>query len=135
MDASSGNMSLCILTIALIAETKHAVRPIERQGPLVRKAQRPGAARRHQGVSSHARFGADSSVSLEGRIPKHSYTELLEREDLRHSSLDKRYVHSYICSDGSDLADLYVTCQLWTDGKAETLPLRTAWKDFARSYM
>lgn len=34
----------------------------------------------------------------------------------------------------SGLTDLYVTCQLWTDGKANSLPFRTTWKDFARSY-
>ncbi|GMK59473.1 hypothetical protein CspeluHIS016_0800790 [Cutaneotrichosporon spelunceum] len=62
-------------------------------------------------------------VSLEGRVPKHAFTDVLENEDLRHSGTDR---------DG--LTDLYVTCQLWTDGQANCLPFRTTWKDFARSY-
>lgn len=35
----------------------------------------------------------------------------------------------------SGLADLVVTCQLWAEGQALTLPFRTSWKDFSRTYM
>ncbi|WVQ78275.1 hypothetical protein IAT38_000360 [Cryptococcus sp. DSM 104549] len=62
-------------------------------------------------------------TSLEGEIPKRSYTESLKSPDLLHAGL-QRDVPS----------DLYVTCQLWADGKEYTLPFRTAWKDFPRGY-
>ncbi|KAL1409698.1 Phosphatidylinositol (PI) 3-kinase [Vanrija albida] len=63
-------------------------------------------------------------VSLEGKIHKRKYTKLLEDEELQRSRFER---------DG--LADLVVTCQLWADGQTLTLPYRTAWKDFQRTYI
>jgi phosphatidylinositol 3-kinase len=31
-------------------------------------------------------------------------------------------------------SDLYITCQLWADGKDYTLPTRTPWKGFTSQY-
>ncbi|ORX39878.1 phosphatidylinositol 3-kinase [Kockovaella imperatae] len=62
-------------------------------------------------------------ASLEGDLPKSSYSEILDDPELDHEGLS---------SEG--LSDLYVTCRLWMDGKAATLPYRTAWKDFPRTY-
>ena len=61
--------------------------------------------------------------TLEGEIPRRSYTDILNEPDLRHVGHQEK-----------DLSDLYITCQLWTDGKDDTLPYRTAWKDFPRSF-
>ncbi|WWD15916.1 hypothetical protein CI109_100340 [Kwoniella shandongensis] len=61
-------------------------------------------------------------TSLEGNIPKKSYTDTLKQPELRHAGLQE------------GVSDLYVTCQLWADGKEYTLPYRTAWKDFPRGY-
>ncbi|OCF41221.1 phosphatidylinositol 3-kinase [Kwoniella heveanensis CBS 569] len=62
-------------------------------------------------------------TSLEGKIPKRSHTETLRDPNLRFGGLQN-----------DELSDLYVTCQLWADGKEYTLPFRTAWKDFPRGY-
>lgn len=61
--------------------------------------------------------------SLEGPIAKDKYSTTLGDTGLRRDDLLK-----------SPLADLYVTAQLWTDGKAYTLPQRTPAKDFTKSY-
>jgi len=37
-------------------------------------------------------------------------------------------------ADPSGLSDLYISCQLWTDGKEYTMPFRTPWKEFNKSY-
>jgi len=37
-------------------------------------------------------------------------------------------------ADDSGLSDLYITCQLWTDGKEYTMPFRTPWRDFSKSH-
>ncbi|RXK34820.1 phosphatidylinositol 3-kinase [Tremella mesenterica] len=62
-------------------------------------------------------------TSLEGRIPKKSYTDLLEHPELSHTGIQ---------TDG--LADLYVTCQLWTNDQPATLSFRTPWKEYTKSY-
>ncbi|WVN86799.1 uncharacterized protein L203_101971 [Cryptococcus depauperatus CBS 7841] len=63
-------------------------------------------------------------TSLEGNIPRKRYTETLNYKDLLHEGLQHQ-----------SPSDLYVTCQLWADGKESTLPFRTAWKDFPRGYI
>lgn len=78
--------------------------------------------RHHRGSSNTQNVGyipvlTDQRSSLEGNILKHDYTQLLSNPDIRH-----------------ERADLYVTCQLWSDGKECTLPVRTSWKDCSRSY-
>lgn len=57
--------------------------------------------------------------TLEGKRQKPSYRELLEDPQLRFSGL-----YEDTCSD------LYVTCQIFADGKALTLPTRTCYKAF-----
>ncbi|WWC69461.1 uncharacterized protein I206_103401 [Kwoniella pini CBS 10737] len=62
-------------------------------------------------------------TSLEGNIPRRSYTDSLKDSDLLHAGLQH---------DGP--SDLYITCQLWANGIQYTLPFRTSWKDFPRGY-
>jgi len=47
--------------------------------------------------------------------------------------MGKSMLLTYI-ADISGLSDLYISCQLWTDGKEYTMPFRTPWKEFNKSY-
>ncbi|XP_045125770.1 phosphatidylinositol 3-kinase catalytic subunit type 3-like [Portunus trituberculatus] len=58
--------------------------------------------------------------TLDGRREKPNYEDLLKDPLLKHSGL-----HQASCSD------LYVTCQVYSDGRELTLPVRTSYKSFS----
>ncbi|KAF8213787.1 atypical PIKK PI3K protein kinase [Mycena galopus ATCC 62051] len=60
---------------------------------------------------------------LEGTRQPRSFTELLERPELRFHGVQS-----------PTLADLYVTCQLTADNKPLTIPFRTSFKAFKNNY-
>ncbi|KAJ3163607.1 Phosphatidylinositol (PI) 3-kinase [Geranomyces michiganensis] len=60
--------------------------------------------------------------SLEGRLPEHHFFEALADPYLRLASRPK------------ELSDLYITCQLFADNKAVTLPMRTAHHSFSNHW-
>ncbi|CAG7852601.1 Phosphatidylinositol 3-kinase vps34 Short=PI3-kinase vps34; Short=PI3K vps34; Short=PtdIns-3-kinase vps34; AltName: Full=Vacuolar protein sorting-associated protein 34 [Serendipita indica DSM 11827] len=61
---------------------------------------------------------------LEGTRKPLSFTELLDKPELKHSGLQL-----------PTLSDLYVTCQLVADNKPLTIPFRTSFKAFNTSYI
>lgn len=60
---------------------------------------------------------------LEGTRKPRSFTELLEKPELRFHGVQS-----------STLSDLYVTCQLIADNKPLTIPFRTSFKAFKNTY-
>ncbi|KAF8072169.1 atypical/PIKK/PI3K protein kinase [Lyophyllum atratum] len=60
---------------------------------------------------------------LEGNRHPRSFTELLEKPDLRFHGVQS-----------PTLSDLYVTCQLIADNKPLTIPFRTSFKAFKNAY-
>ncbi|KAJ6498012.1 atypical/PIKK/PI3K protein kinase [Mycena vitilis] len=60
---------------------------------------------------------------LEGARQPRSFTELLEKPELRFHGVQS-----------PTLADLYVTCQLTADNKPLTIPFRTSFKAFKNNY-
>ncbi|KIR59973.1 phosphatidylinositol 3-kinase [Cryptococcus bacillisporus CA1873] len=63
------------------------------------------------------------STSLQGSLPKHPFSRTLHNPDLAHQGIQQQTP-----------SDLYVTCQLWADGKEYSLLFRTPHKDFPRGY-
>ncbi|KAF9814425.1 hypothetical protein IEO21_05089 [Rhodonia placenta] len=61
---------------------------------------------------------------LEGTRKAHTYTELLEKPELRFHGVQQ----------SPELSDLYVTCQLVADNKPLTIPFRTSHKAFKKDY-
>ncbi|KAJ3180966.1 Phosphatidylinositol (PI) 3-kinase [Geranomyces variabilis] len=60
--------------------------------------------------------------SLEGRLPERHFLETLQDPYLRLASRPR------------ELSDLYITCQLFADNKAATLPMRTAHHSFSNHW-
>ncbi|OCH90330.1 atypical/PIKK/PI3K protein kinase [Obba rivulosa] len=61
---------------------------------------------------------------LEGTRKPHSFTEVLEKPDLRFHGVQQ----------SPEFSDLYVTCQLVADNKPLTIPFRTSFKSFKKDY-
>ncbi|GBE88499.1 atypical/PIKK/PI3K protein kinase [Sparassis latifolia] len=61
---------------------------------------------------------------LEGTRKPHTFTEVLEKPELRF----------YGVQQSPNFSDLYVTCQLVADNKPLTIPIRTAFKSFKKDY-
>lgn len=78
------------------------------------------------------------STSLQGSLPKHPFSRTLHNPDLAHQGIQQQYVFPAPFQTTLTLrrtpSDLYVTCQLWADGKRYSLLFRTPHKDFPRGY-
>lgn len=78
------------------------------------------------------------STSLQGSLPKHPFSRTLHNPDLAHQGIQQQYVFpapvQTILTLRRTASDLYVTCQLWADGKQYSLLFRTPHKDFPRGY-
>lgn len=119
----------------------HAARAFQRQGLFLCEAVPSYPTPRPQNVSPRPRAVpslTSRSTSLQGSLPKHPFSRALHSPALAHQGLQQQYVSPAPVQPTLTLhrtpSDLYVTCQLWADGKQYSLPFRTAHKDFPRGY-
>ncbi|OBZ72708.1 Phosphatidylinositol 3-kinase catalytic subunit type 3 [Grifola frondosa] len=75
-------------------------------------------------LQSHSASHASYRSQLEGTRKPRSFTELLEKPELRFHGVQQ----------SPEFSDIYVTCQLIADNKPLTIPFRTSFKAFKKDY-